>query len=216
MGKCRRDSPSAGLPVAPQHALTLLIYSRGVRLKLGRSSVRVSPMPPELQPCKAKSAEWAYKFPEDKIYQYSGRGHQATWTATTQGLSESRRQIVGKLLPLSSFRPRTHTPFHTAPCEKHVLIQVRKATSQTNIRARKELSVVNARQLGSEQCPYHSPPSLKRAGAAVWCEERQNQKPSGVPAGWGGSGRIVTRTTGCGYSFLFPNTHRKLFTYRSH
>lgn len=35
--------------LSTQEALTLLMYSRGVRLKAGRSSVRVSPMPAVFQ-----------------------------------------------------------------------------------------------------------------------------------------------------------------------
>lgn len=87
-------------------------------------------------PVRQKVQNESRTFWSMKSIRILGRGHPATRTATSQGLLESRTQMVRKLLPSSSLRPKTH-PFHTAPCGKHMLPQVRKATSQINIRAYK-------------------------------------------------------------------------------
>lgn len=46
---CGRGRFAQNTVGSTEGALTLLMYSRGVRLKVGRSSVRVSPMPAVLQ-----------------------------------------------------------------------------------------------------------------------------------------------------------------------
>lgn len=70
-------------------------------------------------------------------------------------------------------------------------------------------------QFRSGWCTHYSPPSLERVRVVVWCEEKQNQRPSGVPAGWGGLGQIEMKTTGCGYLYLFPNTQRNIYAQKS-
>lgn len=69
-----------------------------------------------------QTAEQIYGSLKHKVCKHSGKGPLSN-TKTTHELLEIRRQMVNKLLLLSSHSPKTYTPFpHRTPWEIHAHI----------------------------------------------------------------------------------------------